>query len=94
MAPPVDYPLTVQILQATTDLGGIEDGPLLVEARVAHVVDVELEVATVHDGQHQAQCVLGLVGVREADLRAGEASLWGEVVTREWSKCNKKKWGG
>lgn len=40
--PPVDYPLTVQVLQATADLGSIENGPLLVEARVAHVVDVEL----------------------------------------------------
>lgn len=39
---PVDYPLTVQVLKATADLGGVEDGPLLVEARVAHVVDVKL----------------------------------------------------
>lgn len=39
---PVDYPLTVQVLEATADLGGVEDGPLLVEARVAHVVDVKL----------------------------------------------------
>lgn len=39
---PVDYPLTVQVLKATADLSGVEDGPLLVKARVAHVVDVKL----------------------------------------------------
>lgn len=39
---PVDYPLTVQVLKATADLSGVEDGPLLFEARVAHVVDVKL----------------------------------------------------
>lgn len=39
---PVDYPLTVQVLKATADLGGVEDGPLLFKARVAHVVDVKL----------------------------------------------------
>lgn len=59
----------MQVFKATADLSSVEDGPLLVEARVAHVVDVELQIAAVHDGQHQAQRVLGLVGVREADLR-------------------------
>lgn len=39
---PVDYPLTVQVLKATADLSSVEDGPLLVEARVAHVVDMKL----------------------------------------------------
>lgn len=39
---PVDYPLTVQVLESTANLSSVEDGPLLVEARIAHVVDVEL----------------------------------------------------
>lgn len=39
---PVDYPLTVQVFKATAYLSSVEDGPLLVEARVAHVVDVKL----------------------------------------------------
>lgn len=42
MTEPVDYPFTVQVLKATADLSGVEDGPLLVKARVAHVVDVKL----------------------------------------------------
>lgn len=41
-ASPVDYPLAVQILKATADLSSVEKGPLLVKARVSHVVDVEL----------------------------------------------------
>lgn len=88
-APPVDYPLAVQVLEATADLSSIENGPLLVEARVAHVVDVKLKIAAVHDGQHQAQGILGLVGVRKADLRAGAATLWGEAVI--WEQSNSKK---
>lgn len=36
----------------------------------AHVVDVEFEVAAIHDGEHQAEGVLGLVGVRQRDDKA------------------------
>lgn len=42
MVSPVDYPLTVQVLKATADLSSVEDGPLLIKARVAHVVDMKL----------------------------------------------------
>lgn len=55
---------------------------------------MELEVAAVHDGQHKAQRVLGLVGVREADLQAGEARLWWEAAAREQSRCKSKVGGG
>lgn len=58
----------MQVLQAAADLRRVEDGPLLLEARLAHVVDVKLQVSPVHERQHQAQRVLGLVGVRQADL--------------------------
>lgn len=54
----------MQVLQTAADLGGVEGGPGLVEARLAHVVDVELQVAAVHERQHEAQRVLRLVGVR------------------------------
>lgn len=65
---PVDDVFLVQVSQAASDLRCIEDGPLLREARVAHVVDVELEVSPVHDGQHQAQRLLRLKGIRQAHL--------------------------
>jgi len=59
----------VQGAEATAHLGSIELDPCLVQARVAHVVNVEVEVPSVHGGQHHAQGVLGLVGVRQAHLQ-------------------------
>ncbi len=61
---PVDDALSVQVLQAAADLCRVEDGSLLVETRFAHVIDVKLEVSSVHEGQHEAQSVLCLIGVR------------------------------
>lgn len=60
---PVDDAFLVQVLQAAADLRRVEDGPRLVESRLAHVVDVKLEVSSVHERQHEAQGVLRLVGV-------------------------------
>lgn len=68
LCPPVHRVLVVQVLQSTQNLGRIEKGTLLLEARGAHVVDVELEVTPIHDGQDQAQRILGLVGIGQADL--------------------------
>lgn len=39
---PVDDAFPVQLLQAAADLCRVEHGSLLVETRVAHVVDVKL----------------------------------------------------
>ena len=61
---PVDDAFSVQVLQPAADLRRVEDGSRLVEARLAHVIDVELQVSSVHEGQHKAQSVLRLVGVR------------------------------
>lgn len=66
---PVHNALPMQVLQATADLRSVEDGPCLWEASLAHVVDVELEVTSVHQRQHQAQRILGLIGI-------GQAHLW------------------
>lgn len=60
---PVDNPLSVQILEATADFSSVEDGPLLVKTGVAHVIDVKLKVTAIHYGQHQAQRILGLIGI-------------------------------
>lgn len=49
---PVHDPLLVQVLEATADLGSVESCPGLLEASLSHVVDVELEVPPVHEGQH------------------------------------------
>lgn len=61
----------MQVFKATAYLGSVEDGPLLVKARVAHVVDVKLQIAAVHYGQHQAQRILGLIGVCKTNLEQG-----------------------
>lgn len=57
------------MLESAADLSSIKLDPVFVEARRAHVVDVKLQVAAVHDSQHQTQCVFGLVRVRQAHLR-------------------------
>ncbi len=59
------------MFEAQGDLCGVEARSTLREARRgAHVVDVELEVPSVHYRQNEAEGVLGLKGVREADLDA------------------------
>lgn len=67
----------VEVLQATQDLCRVEQGTLLLKARVPHVVNVELQVPAVHDGQDQTQCVLGLVGVGQVDLGAQDSRVVG-----------------
>lgn len=54
----------MQILQAAADLCSVEDRSPLLEPGLAHVVDVELQVSSVHKCQHETQGVLRLVGVR------------------------------
>lgn len=72
---PVDDALPVQVLQPAADLRRVEDGSLLVETRLAHVVDVKLQVPSVHEGQHKAQGVLRLVGVRQTHLETEECHV-------------------
>lgn len=61
---PVDDGFPVQMLESTADLSSVELDPVLLKAWRAHVVDVKLEVSTIHDGQHQTQSVFGLVCIR------------------------------
>lgn len=49
---PVHYPLLVQVLEATADLSSIESCPGLLKTSLSHVVDMELEVPSIHEGQH------------------------------------------
>jgi hypothetical protein len=69
---PVHNVLCMQVFEPAGHLGGIEHGAGLLKARLAHVVDVELEVAPVHDGQHQTQSLLRLKRVRQAHLEGGD----------------------
>lgn len=64
----------MEVFQAAQDLCRVKQGSLLLEARVTHVVDVELEITPVHDGQNQAQRVLGLVGIGQVDLGAQDST--------------------
>ena len=53
LAVSVDDPLLVKVTQPQYYLTRVEPGPLLWEARLpAHVVDVELEISALHDGQN------------------------------------------
>lgn len=72
LAVPVDDTLKVKMLQTAHDLGCVESGAIYVETRfTAHVINVELEIAAVHDRQHEAERVLRLVRVRERDDELG-----------------------
>lgn len=47
---PVHNSFPLQILQTTAQLGGIENSSLLLKARLAQVVDVKLQVPSIHNG--------------------------------------------
>lgn len=49
------------MLEATADLSSIKLDPVFLKAWRAHVVDVKLQVSTIHDGQHQTQSIFGLI---------------------------------
>jgi hypothetical protein len=38
----------MKVMQTTGYLGSIEDSSIFLEARITHIVDVELQVATIH----------------------------------------------
>jgi len=62
----------MKMLQAAHDLGRVKSGAIYVETRfTAHIVDVELEIAAVHDGKHEAERVLRLVRVCQRDDELG-----------------------
>ena len=66
---PVDNVFFVKVMEATRDFRAVELGTTLVKAGVAHVVNVKLEVSTVHNGQHQTQRILRLKRVRQIHLQ-------------------------
>lgn len=70
MSLPVHNPLPLKVLQATAQLCGVENRSVLFKAGVAQVVDVELQVSSIHKGQHEAQGVFGFVSVAQAHLEA------------------------
>jgi len=65
---PVDNVLCMEVLQPAGNFSSIEDGTFLFEAWVAHVVDVELEIAAIHQRQHQTKGVLHLECIRQIYL--------------------------
>lgn len=67
------------MLKATANLCSIEGDPFVVEPGIAHIIDVELQVSAIHDGEDQAEGILGLVGI-------GQANLWTETELKvtEW----------
>lgn len=64
LAVPVDNGFHVQMVESTADLSSVKLNPVFLKARCAHVVDVKLQISTVHDGQHQTQSIFGLICIR------------------------------
>lgn len=51
------------MLQAAADLCSVEGDPFIIKPRIAHIVDVEFQVAAIHDGEDQAEGILGFIGI-------------------------------
>lgn len=49
------------MLKSTADLSSIKLDPVFFETRCAHVVDVKLQVSTIHDSQYETESVFGLI---------------------------------
>lgn len=75
----IDDAIGVQVLEAARDLGGVEERALLFELSL-HVVDVELEVAAVHEREYETERVFDLVGVGEAHDEARVELLQDELL--------------
>lgn len=58
---PINNRFPVQMLKSTADLGGVKLDPVFLEAWRAHVVNVKLQVTTIHDSEHQTQSIFGLI---------------------------------
>ena len=56
----------MKMLETARDLGEIEQRSVLLEL-ANHVMDMKLQVATVHERQYETERVLGLVSVGEID---------------------------
>lgn len=58
------------MFKATANLCSVEGDPLIVKTRVAHVVDVKLQVTSIHDCEDQTQSILGFIRISQTDLLA------------------------
>lgn len=77
----------MQVRQAHSYLGCVEDGSVDVQTRGTDVVNVEAKVTSVHESQHHAQGILGLVRISQVDLcvREGEGGLLIKVMPIQWN---------
>ena len=65
---PVDDVLSMEVFQPTGNFSCVEDGPLLLEAGIAHVVNVKLEIPAIHQCQHKTQGILHLKCICQVHL--------------------------
>lgn len=66
---PVNYPLSMEVFQATADFGRIENSPWLFKSCFSHVIDVELQVSTIHESQDQAERIFCFIGIGQTHLQ-------------------------
>ena len=89
---PICYAGSMEVHQALRQLSSVEHHPLHLQATPGDAVDVEPQVPPVHQGQHHAQRVLGLVGVRQVHLlqnkRKKKVSKFGWPLIFVMSVCH------
>lgn len=71
---PIDNVLFMHVLETTADFSSIEDCPFHRQARlstfrIAHVVNMVLQIASIHQRQDHAQCLLRFTCIRQRDLK-------------------------
>lgn len=61
----------MEVHEPTADLSGVETDPVTAQSRLAHVINMEIQIPAAHHGQNHTEGVLGLVGVRQVHLEGG-----------------------
>lgn len=65
---PINNRHLVKVVQTTADLCSIKLHPVAFQARRTNVMDMELQVPSIHYGQNHTQRVLGLIGISQTHL--------------------------
>lgn len=61
----------MEVHEPTADLCSIELDSVAAQSRLAHVINMEIQIAATHHGQNYTESVFGLVGIRQVHLEAG-----------------------
>ena len=82
----------MQIVQSASDFSGIKNCSFNTKAGLAHVVNVKLQIAAVHDCQNKMKSVFCFKSVAETHLKPKTSSLGVNFAKMFHSKILAFKW--